>query len=275
MATASAPDATLAAMVDNLLRPFLGSPQEAGIFLDFDGTLSEIVHLPGDARPLAGTHELLEELGSAYKVLAIVSGRSADQLVEWLGPNIEIWGVHGLQYAHEGSTEWHDSAQPYLELMSRARREASRRLEELGIEGAFLEDKGVMLGLHFRGASQRREAEAALDAVADDLVSMFGLRRAGGRLAFELRPPIEVSKSIVVLDRSRTAGLRAVAFAGDDRVDLGGYDALDELAAEGVTTLRIAVDSREAPPELLERADVVVPGPGEAAAFLRTLIPRG
>ncbi len=257
------------------MEPFLASPQEAGLFLDFDGTLSEIVHMPADARPLPGTSELLEELASAYKVVAIVSGRSASQLVEWLGPDMEIWGVHGLQYASSGATNWTRDAEPFVGLMTDVREEARRRMDELGIEGTVLEDKGIMLGLHFRGAAEREAAQDALDAVAEDLVKMFGVTRAGGRLAFELRPPIDVSKSIVVLERSRTAELRAVAFAGDDRVDLPGFDALDELAREGVATLRIGVDSPEAPAELLERADIVVDGPQEAAELLRTFIPRG
>jgi trehalose 6-phosphate phosphatase len=59
---------------------------------------------------------------------------------------------------------------------------------------------------------------------------------------------------------------------GDDRVDLPGFDALDELAAEGLATLRVAVRSHEAPPELLERADLIIEGPSEVVAWMRTLV---
>jgi trehalose-6-phosphatase len=34
-----------------LVREFAAAPETAGIFLDFDGTLSEVVPVPADARP--------------------------------------------------------------------------------------------------------------------------------------------------------------------------------------------------------------------------------
>ncbi len=71
--------------------------------------------------------------------------------------------------------------------------------------------------------------------------------------------------------RERAEGLAAAAFAGDDRVDLPGFDALDELAAEGMTTVRVGVRSDEAPPELLDRADVVVEGPAGVVNLLSAL----
>ena len=64
-------------------------------------------------------------------------------------------------------------------------------------------------------------------------------------MSWELHPPIEVDKGTAVLDLADD--FAAVAFAGDDVGDLPGFDALDELADRGVATLRIAVDSPEAP----------------------------
>jgi trehalose 6-phosphate phosphatase len=252
------------------LRPFLRSPETSGLFLDFDGTLSEIVTNPGDARPYPGAIDLLNKLGRRVGLLAIVSGRAATQLLEWLGPNIEIWGTHGAERTVDGSVVLSESAAPYTDLMQLVKKEAFEALAELDLDGVVLEDKGVMLGLHFRAASNPSEAQERLDELAADLSARHGLVRAGGRLAYELRPPIEFSKAAVVLDRTRELGLTAAAFVGDDRVDLPGFDALDRLAEEGVATLRVAVDSDEAPPELLERADVVVHGP---AGVLKLLAP--
>jgi trehalose 6-phosphate phosphatase len=76
----------------------------------------------------------------------------------------------------------------------------------------------------------------------------------------------------VVLDRAREEDLEAVAFFGDDVVDLPGFDALDILEKEGARTLRVAVDSSEAPRALIERADVVVQGPAGAVSLLRELL---
>jgi trehalose 6-phosphate phosphatase len=266
-------DATLDAMEDlhPLFEPFVASPSTAGLFLDFDGTLSEIARLPGDARPLPGVAERLEALADGLGLVAIVSGRATRQLLEWLGPHIEIWGVHGAERTIDGAVALSERAAVYSDLMRVAKEEAADALARLDLDGVLLEDKGVMFGLHFRAATEQDRARDALDRIAADLAARHGLRRAGGRLAFELRPPVEFSKAAVVLDRSRELGLTAAAFVGDDRVDLPGFDALDALRDEGLHTARIAVDSPEAPPELLERADMVLPGPRAAAALLDRL----
>jgi trehalose 6-phosphate phosphatase len=192
--------------------------------------------------------------------------------LDWLGPQVEIWGVHGAERTAGDSVVLSERAAPYVELMHRVREVAARRLEELDLTGVVLEDKGVMIGLHFRAAVDQERARLELDRLADELASSHGLVRAGGRLAYELRPPAEFSKAAVVLDRTREAGLTGAAFVGDDRVDLPGFDALDELAGEGVNTLRVAVDSVEAPPELLERADVVLDGPRAVLEWLNNLV---
>jgi trehalose 6-phosphate phosphatase len=258
-------------MVDQL-EAFRSSPSTSGIFADFDGTLSEIAFLPHDARPLDGAVEVLNELGNRFGLLAIVSGRSARQLSEWLGPSVEIWGTHGAEYAHGGSISLTERAARYEELMHRVRNEAFAEVERLGLEGVVIEDKRVMIGLHFRAAPDVERARVELDRLAQDLAERHGLLRAGGRLAYELRPPEEFSKAAVVLQRAREVGLRAAMFLGDDRVDLPGFDALDVLAEEGLATLRVAVDSNEAPPELIERADVVVEDPSAALGFLQRLL---
>lgn len=259
-------------MTEAMIAPFIDDPSTAGVFADFDGTLSEIVHIHSDARPLEGAVELLHELERRFALVAIVSGRSAVQLVEWLGPSIEIWGTHGTEFAHGGKVTVAERAARYEELMAQVREEAAAGMAALGLEGVSLEDKRIMLGLHFRAAADVERARVELDRLAGELADRHGLLRAGGRLAFELRPPEEFSKAAVVLERSRALNLRSALFIGDDRVDLPGFDALDLLADEGMFTLRVGVDSPEAPPELLERADIVVDGPPQALTFLRSLL---
>lgn len=258
--------------MDDQLATFHSSPAVSGIFADFDGTLSEIAFLPHDARPLEGAVDLLNELGRRFGLVAIVSGRSAVQLAEWLGPSVEIWGTHGAEYAHGGSISLTERAARYEELMGRVRDEAALELNRLALEGVVLEDKRVMIGLHFRAAPDMERARSELDRLAQELADRHGLLRAGGRLAFELRPPEEFSKAAVVLQRARELDLKAAMFIGDDRVDLPGFDALDVLADEGVATVRVAVNSDEAPPDLIERADVVVDNPRAALLFLRRLL---
>ena len=258
-------------MNEQLVEVFRASPSRAGIFSDFDGTLSHIVTLPSDARPVSGVREVLADLARRYACVSIVSGRSAGDLVEWLGPDVEIWGVHGAEFARGGRVELSPRAAEFEPLMAKVIAEATEQVAATGLDGVIVEDKKVMAGLHFRAAEDVERARLVLDGIAGRLAASYGLTRAGGRLAFELRPPIEFSKAQVVLLRAREENLRAAMFLGDDRVDLPAFDALDELGSEGVVTARVAVASDEAPPELIERADLVLEGPPAVVEFLRTL----
>ncbi len=91
------------------------------------------------------------------------------------------------------------------------------------------------------------------------------------RRSLELHPPVDADKGTAI--SALADGLEAVCYLGDDRGDLAAFAALDQLAGRGVATVRVAVRSDEAPPELLAAADVVVEGPPGALALLRTLLP--
>ena len=250
------------------LEVFATDPECCGIFLDFDGTLSEIVDHPAAARPLSGVPELLSRLSSRFGLVAVVSGRSTHQLVEWLGPDVEIWGLHGAERAVRGEVMVADAAAAHLPLMRGVLEELrSRDLREIEIE-----DKGVMIGLHYRRAANRAAAGAETERVAKSIANEHGLIVGHGRLVLELRPPVAFSKADVIARRARELELRGAVFAGDDIVDLPAFEALDELATQGVATIRIAVASEEAPQELLDRADVVVAGPAGVAEWLRSLL---
>ena len=70
----------------------------------------------------------------------------------------------------------------------------------------------------------------------------------------------------------RSAGMRAALYAGDDLADLEAYRGLDDLRdRDGVATVKIAVRGREAWPELLGAADVVLEGPAGLVHLLREL----
>ena len=257
--------------MQDVLDRFRARAATAGILLDFDGTLSELVPLPSDARPAEGVVEVLRDLSERYRAVTIISGRSARELLEWLGPSIDIWGVHGAERTTDGEVVVSELAAPYLDLMREVRDEAENGIRALAIPGILVEDKGVMVGLHYRAAADHDSASRQLRSLTIELAERFGLWHAEGKRAFELRPPIELSKAGVVFEVVREASLDPVLFAGDDVVDLPGFDALDRLSAQGVTTLRVAVSSAEAPPELLQRGDVIVDGPAGMLEMLRFL----
>ncbi|MGH2736542.1 MAG: trehalose-phosphatase, partial [Actinomycetota bacterium] len=211
-------------------------PDRSGIFLDFDGTLSHIVDVPSDARPLDGARDLLAELGRRYAAAAIVSGRGAGELLEWFGSEVEIWGVHGAERTSNGEVVLSERALPFLESMARARRELEEAVAQLDLRGVIVEDKRIMIGLHYRTAADPERASGELERLAAEAARRYGAEVTTGKMAYELRPPVEFSKAQVVLERAEALGLECAAFGGDDVVDLPGYEALDLLDERGLAT---------------------------------------
>jgi len=248
------------------------TPERAAVFLDFDGTVSRIVEIPSDARPVDGAREILGALAGRLAVVSIVSGRSAAQLLEWLGPGLEIWGVHGAEHVVDGRVELSDFVAPYAGVMAEVRAELEKRCGELGIQGVLVEDKAAIVGLHYRNAPDPSAAREALERIAGEAARSHGLKMLPGRMVIEVKPPVEFSKADVVRRLATEHALRAVAFLGDDIGDLAAYDALDELAGSEVATVRVGVRSDESPPELLARADEIVDGPPAAVDWLRSLL---
>jgi trehalose 6-phosphate phosphatase len=74
-------------------------PAHTAFFLDFDGTLAEIVPDPDRASVEPGTLACLIKLEAMSRgALAVVSGRSIDQLDRMLRPlRLPLAGVHGLE----------------------------------------------------------------------------------------------------------------------------------------------------------------------------------
>lgn len=239
------------------------SPSTSVICTDFDGTLAAIVADPTAARPWPGASEVLGRLANDYALVAVVSGRPAAFLQRALpAPTLHLSGLYGLE-AVAGGIRWdHPSAGAWREAID----DVALQSESAGPAGMDVERKGLSLTLHYRdhpGAARQVDAWARLQAARS------GLTMRSGRKSVELHPPIPVDKGTVV--EGLVDGHAGVCFFGDDVGDLRAFDALDRLAARGVCSVRVAVSSAEAPPELLERADVVVDGPAEAVALLDTL----
>jgi trehalose 6-phosphate phosphatase len=180
-----------------------------------------------------------------------------------LRAEIVISGLYGLEIAREGRVTDHPEAGTWRRMVD----EAARASADQGPAGMDVEPKGLSLTLHYR---RRPDLAAAVQSWAETQAARSGLEVRPAKMSFELHPPIEADKGTAL--EALVAGLKAVAYVGDDRGDLPAYDALDRLAATGeAATLRVAVASAEAPPDLLARADLVVDGPGAVVDLLRRL----
>ncbi len=127
------------------------------------------------------------------------------------------------------------------------------------------------MAVHYRGASDADAARRILVERLGDLAERHGFRVLEGKKVVELAAGTAPTKGDAVRDVVRREGLRRVLYAGDDVADLEAFRAIEQLAAEGVAGVKVAVRSDESPPALLERAEVVVDGPGELIGLLRRL----
>jgi len=236
-------------MPGDLLALLAADPRQAAILLDVDGTLAPIVEQPEDARVPEETRQELARLASRYALVACVSGRAGTDVERLVGvPGVALVGEHGLELA-PAAAEWTDRVAAFA----------------TGVDWPA-ERKPLSVSFHFRRAEDEAAARAYLSRVAD-AARAEGLVPRWGRMVLEVRPPVEAHKGTAVAALVRRANVSRALYAGDDTTDLDAFGGLDGLEL-GV---RVAVDSPEAPPELLEAADLVVEGTEGVLSVLRRL----
>jgi trehalose 6-phosphate phosphatase len=239
------------------LQPFTRDPAHAAILLDFDGTLADIVARPELAEPAEGARDAVGELVARYGLVAVVSGRPTDDVRALLG-------VDGVTYAgHYGAGSAGDDLSAGV---------ASDAHAASGfVPGAWVEDKGSSVAVHYRQAAEPKWARDTLLASLRGVADERGLELIEGKMVLELVPRDRPRKGSAVQRLVRDAGARAALFAGDDLADVEAFEALDRLARDGVAAVKVAVRGAEEWPDLLRAADIVVEGPRGLIALLREL----
>lgn len=251
--------------VTELFGPFRADPRGSGVFTDFDGTLASIVDDPAAARPLPGAGDVLGDLAACYGRVGVISGRPASFLGEHLGGRgLFLSGLYGLEFVDDdGEVRAIEEAEPWRAVIEEVVAAADRA-------GLPVERKGLAVTVHFR---TDRSRETQVRQWVEEQAAATDLAVHPARMSYELRPPMKLDKGTVLADAAQ--GRTKVCFLGDDRGDLSAFDALDRMAADGATVVKVAVESPEAPEELLERADVTVDGPEGSLSLLSALLKPG
>ena len=245
-----------------LLEPLRERPRESAILCDVDGTLAPIVARPADAAVPARTREVLTSLAERYALVACISGRRAAEARRIVGlDSLTYFGNHGLERLapRAAEPELDPAIRPLAERVRRfADEHSTSRLEAIGIR---FEDKDAIRSFHFRGAPDEAGARAALESLATAAAAQ-GLHPHWGRKVLEIRPTEDVDKGTAVAAALEGRGLRLALFGGDDTTDLDAFRRMRELAGAGAleASICVGVTSSEAPPAILEEADLVVAG---------------
>ena len=255
------------------LTPLTANPSGAAVLCDIDGVLAPIVSRAENAQVRAETALLLSRLGRRYGRVACVSGRSATEARRLVGVGgIAYAGSHGAELLEPGAARPRINP-AFKSWEGRVKQFAAERdnpdLRRLRLR---IEDKGPIVALHWRGAPDEDAALARAKELAGE-AEAAGLATHWGRKVLELRPPVPFDKGQAVRDLVDLSPVRTALFGGDDVTDLDAFDALDALVEEDVleTAVRVGVDSEEGPPEIVDRADLVVDGIDGFARVLAVL----
>jgi trehalose 6-phosphate phosphatase len=239
--------------------PQLATPLErTAICLDYDGTVAPIVPDPEAAGPLDGIVELLGRLARRAAAVALVSGRPAQFLAaKASAPGLRYYGQYGLEEIRDGELVV-DPEVLAIKPEVRAAIEEVRADQAVRESGAYVEDKGIAIGIHLRRVADPGRWSDAIAGTAERVAERHGLEVQPGRLVWELRPALRRDKGDAVRKVLAEVSPAGLLVAGDDLGDLPAFAAAE---ASGIHALRVAVRSAETPPRLLAEADVAVDGP--------------
>jgi len=244
-----------------------------GLLFDIDGVLAPIVPNAGDARVPGEALDLLSMLTGHYLLVGAISGRAMADVERMVPvPGIARGGNHGLEVAAAG----HDphmvpeAAEPVAHL--RAFVDALDR-DVLGAQGAWVEDKGASVSLHYREARDPRATAEWLRAQVRPAAVAHGLRTRDGKMILELLPDVDVDKGTALRAIARESGAQRVLYVGDDHTDADAWREMRRMAAQGELddAWCVVADGPEVDPSVRGAADATVPGTEGVLALMRHL----
>lgn len=200
------------------------------LFLDFDGTLTELAARPEAVRIASGLIPTLASLHTHLEgALAIVTGRRASDIDGFLSPLLlPLASEHGAQYRLEGETSHPAVLPPDLEPVLRAAYELAARHP-----GLLVEPKRASVALHYRQAPQLEEL--CHDTLARAMWPVEGVELLRGKCVFEVKPRgIHKGQAIVDFMTQPPFAGRTPVFVGDDVTDEAGFAAVQALGGWGI-----------------------------------------
>ena len=204
------------------------------LFVDFDGTLIDIAATPEMIRVSPDLPRRLERLSLALDGrVALVSGRSLDDLAQYLGAGIALAraGTHGLERVRADGSQLGDVPVPVADAVRMEMEQFAA--SEAGVQ---CESKRHGIALHYRGAP---EYAAACDAFARQLAAGHGLKVKVGKCVVEVVPQ-GADKGAAVHAFMQEPAFRGSLpiFIGDDVTDEDGYRAAMAFGGFGIVVGR-------------------------------------
>jgi trehalose 6-phosphate phosphatase len=229
-------------------------PGEVVLVTDFDGTLADIVQDPSAAKASPEGLQALEDLVPLLADVIVLSSRPPAQLERLVPvPGVRLIGDSGLAIPRHAQRE----------ALDRFNAEASRLLER--IPGSWLEVKPASTAVHFRNTNMTGQEMLVL---LQPLLDATRLEGALGRKVVEVHArKAGKGPALAALLPSEDPG--GVVCFGDDENDRSMFDYVRSLT---IPHMCVGVWSPEAPADLFDGCDPVLPGPAAAVALLQEIV---
>jgi trehalose 6-phosphate phosphatase len=209
---------------------------------DFDGTLTPIVQRPEMAMLSDDMKYLLQRVSRRKGVtLGIVSGRAMSDLKGRVGMAGIIYAAnHGMEIDGPGVSYVNPLAEEMRPILRAISFVLSSSLDR--VKGAFVENKGLTLSVHYRmvDAERAHEVEDVVNRVVGSAQAAGKARMTSGKKVHEIRPGVDWDKGKAVkllMKRygrgGRRSGLLPI-YLGDDTTDEDAFRVI-EAYGKGVS----------------------------------------
>ncbi len=205
------------------------------VFLDYDGTLSPISSCPEKAVLPNPTRKALRDIVKNKKItVSIISGRMLKQVKKMVGiKGIYYAGCHGLEMENNALTGFSRKLKKAKVLIKHAKLELRKSLKaSMFLKHVGIEDKGLILGFHYRRASKHNVKRIRKIFYATVKPYMFSkdIVVEKNKKVLEIKPNINWDKGsycIYFLSKIKLRHKKILpVYIGDDRTDEAAFAAL-------------------------------------------------
>ncbi|XP_009630861.1 probable trehalose-phosphate phosphatase 6 [Nicotiana tomentosiformis] len=213
------------------------------IFLDYDGTLSDIVPNPEEAFMTDKMRTVLREVANRFPT-AIISGRRREKVQDFVQlNNVYYAGSHGLDIEAplNQTTNFddmdnevvvlHQPAKEFLPEKHKVLNLLSERTK--GIKGVNIEDNKFCISVHYRHV-HAKDLGTLENVISTVLKEYQNFRLSKGKKVFEIRPNIGWNKGHALEYFLENLGFGSSddvlpIYIGDDRTDEDAFNVLRKM----------------------------------------------
>lgn len=203
----------------SVLRALARRPR--GLFVDIDGTISQIVDTPEQASVSSDCSDALRRLTRLLDVVCVLTGRPADDAWRMVGVDGAIYvGNHGAERWYRGELLRPPGIERYQGRLARAA--GMLRALLANTPAIAFEDKGIGFAIHYRRDPSMGPAVLRAATRVSRGLGLEVLRRTAH---VEVRAPVPTDKGTALTEIARRQGLAGLVVIGDDPVDAPAFDA--------------------------------------------------